>query len=231
MHSLPSRTSVRSTEATGEAERRRPDKMRVGYPIVTLLVTIVLACLVGFAGFTLPPAPTLVWSAVPSNIVPILIFLLRTSDLTISTIRTLTIVQGRRTTAWLLAFLQSSLFVVGVAGVLGDLDNPWNLAAYALGFAFGNVLGMAIDAKIAPGHILLRITSSNLGEALSTHLRAEGHGVTELSGMGMRGTVHTMLTFIPRKELRRVKRQILEIDRNAFITMEPVRQLQGGWKV
>ncbi|MEJ2564224.1 MAG: DUF5698 domain-containing protein [Anaerolineales bacterium] len=123
--------------------------MRVGYPIVTLLVTIVLASLVGFAGVTLPPAPTVAWSAISSGIVPILIFLLRTSDLTISTIRTLTIVQGRRTTAWLLAFLQSSLFVVGVAGVLEDLDNPWNLAAYALGFAFGNVLGMAIDSKTA----------------------------------------------------------------------------------
>lgn len=205
--------------------------MRVGYPIFTLLATIILACLVRLAGYTFPAAPTLVWSSISSEVVPVLIFLLRASDLTISTIRTLTIVQGRRTTAWLLAFLQSSLFVVGVAGVLGDLDNPWNLAAYALGFAFGNMLGMAIDSMIAPGHILLRIASANLGEALSTHLRAEGHGVTELSGMGMMGTVHMMLIFVPRKELRRVKRQILEIDRNAFITMEPVRQLQGGWKV
>lgn len=203
--------------------------MHVGYPIFTLLATIIIACLLRLGGYALPPAPTLAWSALSEKIIPLLIFLLRTSDLTISTIRMLTIVQGRRTTAWLLAFLQSSLFVVGVAGVLGNLDNPWNLAAYALGFAFGNVLGMAIESKIAPGHILLRITSSTLGEALSAHLRAQGHGVTELSGLGMKGTVHMMLAFIPRKEIRGVKNQILEIDQDAFITMEPVRQLQGGW--
>jgi uncharacterized protein YebE (UPF0316 family) len=205
--------------------------MRVGYPIFTLLLTIILACFVQFGGYELPGAPTVAWSALPGEWVPLLIFLLRTSDLTISTIRTLTIVQGSRTTAWLLAFLQSSLFVTGVAGVLGDLDNPLNLAAYASGFAFGNVLGMAIESKIAPGHILLRITSSNLGEALTRELRARNYGVTELAGTGMKGTVHIMLTFIPRREIRRVKDEILAIDPNAFITMEPVRQLQGGWKV
>ncbi len=203
--------------------------MRVGYPIFALLITIIIACYIQFGGYVLPAAPTLAWSVLPGEWVPLLIFLLRTSDLTISTIRTLTIVQGRRTTAWLLALFQSSLFVTGIAGVLGDLDNPLNLAAYASGFAFGNVLGMAIEAKLAPGHILLRITSSHLGEALSNHLRDEGHGVTELSGMGMRGTVHVMLTFIPRRKIQHVKQQIVEIDPQAFISMEPVRQLKGGW--
>ncbi len=205
--------------------------MRVGYPIFTLLLTIILACLVQFGGYELPATPTLAWSSFPDEWIPLLIFLLRTSDLTIATIRTLTIVQGRRTTAWFLAFFKSALFVTCVVGVLGDLDNPLNLAAYASGFAFGNVLGMAIDSKIAPGHILLRITSSNLGEALTMQLREQDYGVTELAGMGMKGTVHIILTFIPRKEIRRVKGEILAVDPNAFITMEPVRQLQGGWKV
>jgi uncharacterized protein YebE (UPF0316 family) len=205
--------------------------MRVDYPIFTLLITIILACFVQFGGYELPTTPTLAWSELPSEWVPLLIFLLRTSDLTISTIRTLTIVQGRRTTAWLLALFQSSLFVTGVAGVLGDLDNLLNLVAYALGFAFGNVLGMAIESKIAPGHILLRITSSTLGEALTMQLREQDYGVTELSGLGMKGTVHIMLAFIPRREIRRVKGEILAIDPDAFITMEPVRQLRGGWKI
>ena len=204
--------------------------MRVGYPIFTLLITIILACFVQFGGYTLPATPTLAWSAIPSEFVPLLIFLLRTSDLTISTIRMLSIVRGRRTMAWFLALFQSSLFVIGVAGVLGDLDNPLNLAAYASGFALGNVLGMILESRIAPGHILLRITSSTFGEALTTHLRAHDYGVTELSGMGMEGTVHVMLTLIPRREIRRVTRQILEVDPFAFITMESVRQLKGGWR-
>jgi uncharacterized protein YebE (UPF0316 family) len=204
--------------------------MRVGYPIFSLLVTIILACFIQYGGYTLPTTPTLPWSAIRSEFVPVLIFLLRTSDLTISTTRTLSIVQGRRTMSWFLAFLQSSLFVMGVAGILGDLDNPLNLVAYAAGFALGNVLGMMLESRITPGHFLLRITSSTFGEALAAQLRALGHGVTELSGMGMEGTVHVLLTFIPHRELRGVKHQILEIDPNAFITMESVKQLRGGWK-
>jgi uncharacterized protein YebE (UPF0316 family) len=204
--------------------------MRVGYPILSLLLTIILACFIQYGGTTLPATPTLPWSAIRSEFVPLLIFLLRTSDLTISTTRTLSIVQGRRTMAWFLALLQSSLFVMGVAGVLGDLGNPLNLIAYASGFALGNVLGMILESRITPGHFLLRITSSTFGESLTTQLREHGYGVTEISGIGMEGTVHVMLTFIPCREFRRVKHQILDIDPSAFITMEPVRRLRGGWK-
>ena len=200
------------------------------FPVIVLLTIVIIACIAQLQGHLLPPTPTLPWSALRPEFVPLVIYFLRTGDLTISTIRTLSIVQGRRLTAWFLAFLQSSLFVVGVAGVLGDLDNPWNLAAYAAGFATGNVVGMTIEARLAPGHTLLRITSSHLGEAVSDHLREQGHGVTELSGMGMKGTVHILLTFIPRREIRHLKQQILEVDPQAFITMEPVRQLRGGWR-
>ena len=204
--------------------------MRSGIPIITLVAVLIVACVAQLKGYVLPPAPSLAWNTLPDEIVPPLVFLFRTADLTLATLRTLTVVHGRKTTAWFLAIFQSSLFVIGVAGVLGNLDNPWNLFAYAAGFAFGNVLGIAIEARLAPGHNLLRITSSYLGEALCAHLRGQGYGVTELAGTGMKGTVSVILTYVPRRIIERVKREIIAIDPQAFITVEYVRQLRGGWR-
>ncbi len=170
------------------------------------------------------------WTVVPARVVPLLIFSLRTSDLTLATLRMLTVVRGHKATAWFLAIAQSSLFVIGVAGVLGNLNNLWNIIAYAAGYATGNVLGIIIEARLAPGHSLLRITSPHLGDAVMEYLHDHGYGATELSGAGIAGTVNVILCYTPRREVGLVKRGILEVDPQAFITVEHVRQLRGGWK-
>lgn len=170
------------------------------------------------------------WSLIPSDLVPLVIFCLRTSDLTLGTLRMLIVVRGRKTAAWFIAVAQATLFVVGVAGVLGNLNNPLNILAYAAGFASGNVLGIIIEAKLVPGHSLLRITSSHLGDAVSEHLHAGGYGATVVSGSGIEGTVSMILCYVARRDVARVRREILDIDPEAFITLENVRQLRGGWR-
>jgi uncharacterized protein YebE (UPF0316 family) len=171
------------------------------------------------------------WGFIPSNLLPLLIFGLRTIDLTISTLRMLFVVRGRRAHAWILGLVQAFLFVAGIASVLGNLQDPLNLIAYAVGFATGNVLGMMIEARLAPGHSLLRITSAKRGNTLLETLHREGHGATEISGQGRLGTVSLILCYVPRRQIDRVKQTVVETDPEAFITVDHVRQLHGGWRV
>ena len=168
------------------------------------------------------------WGVIPSTIVPLLIFSLRTINLTLATLRMLTVVRGHRATAWFLGILHSFLFVITIAGVLGNLQNPWNLVAYAAGFATGNVLGMAIDAKLAPGHSLLRITSARRGTAILESLHELGHGATEYSGQGRSGTVSVILCYVPRRQVKQVKRHVISTDPEAFITAKNVYRIQHG---
>ncbi|MGD8848815.1 MAG: DUF5698 domain-containing protein, partial [Anaerolineales bacterium] len=79
------------------------------------------------------------WGRIPAAIVPLVIFALRTTGLSISTIRMLMVMRGRRWTTWLLAFAQSIFYLFGVAGVISNLNNPMNILAFAAGFASGNV--------------------------------------------------------------------------------------------
>jgi uncharacterized protein YebE (UPF0316 family) len=169
------------------------------------------------------------WDQVPESYIPLIIFGLRTLDLTVATLRMLLVVRGRKTLAWIFGLIQSASFVLGIAGVLGNLSNPINLLAYAAGFATGNVVGITIEARLAPGESLLRIVSSNWGALLTESLRNIGHGVTEVLGHGMEGTVSVIYCYVPRREVRSTKGEILAIDPNAFITVQGVRQLRGGW--
>ncbi len=170
------------------------------------------------------------WGFIPSGVLPFLIFAFRTIDLTIATVRMFAVVRGRRITAWILGLIQATFFVLGVAGVLGNLQDPWNLIAYAAGFGTGSVLGIVLDAFLAPGHSLLRIVSTRRGNAVLEALHREGHGATELSGKGRLGTVSAILCFIPRRRIDQVKEQIINTDPEAFITVDHVREIRGGWR-
>jgi uncharacterized protein YebE (UPF0316 family) len=169
------------------------------------------------------------WDQVPEAYIPLIIFILRTLDLSVATLRMLLVVRGRKTLVWIFGLFQSASFVLGIAGVLGNLSNPINLLAYAAGFATGNVIGITLEARLAPGKSLLRIVSSKWGALLTKSLRNIGHGVTEVLGYGMEGTVSVLYCYVPRREVRSTKGEILTIDPDAFITVQSVRQLRGGW--
>jgi len=171
------------------------------------------------------------WSLIPAALLPLVILVIRIGNLSLSTLRVLTVVRGRKRAAWILGFVQSLLWVTVIAGVLNNLDNPWNLAAYAAGFATGNVLGIIIDGRIAPGHSLLRITSSIRGAAIMEALHQGGLGATEVAGSGRDGTVSLIYCYSPRRNVRKIKELVLQHDPQAFMTLLQVRQIGGGWEV
>ena len=169
------------------------------------------------------------WTALPPSAVPILLFFLRAGDLTLATLRMLTVIRGRMLTSWLLGFFQAGFFVLGAAGLLGNLTNPINLVAYAAGFATGNVIGLTLENRLIPGHTLLQIISSRRSSAIIEALRKAGWGATEVSGRGLAGTVGTIYCYTARRAVERARRLILATDAGAFVTAQAVRSLHGGW--
>lgn len=159
----------------------------------------------------------------------LLIFTLRVGDMSLDTLRVLFVVRGKRSVSWILGFFQSALFVIAITTVLANLDNPINIIGYAAGFATGNVLGIAIEERLAVGHIQVNIISMNRGAAVCDALRVAGFGVTEMFGRGKNGTVSVILTDVFRKDVDRLETIMLETDPEAFITREDVRPMRRGF--
>jgi uncharacterized protein YebE (UPF0316 family) len=122
------------------------------------------------------------------------------------------------------------MFVVATVGVFRDLTNPWTLLAYAGGFATGSLLGMWLEARLAPGHALLRVYSDQLGHALAGALHRAGFGATEIPGRGEAGPSELVLSYVPRRQVDTVRRHLETIDPWCRVTAEDVVQLRGGWR-
>jgi uncharacterized protein YebE (UPF0316 family) len=159
----------------------------------------------------------------------LLIFFLRVGDMALDTIRVLFVVRGKKLLVWILGFFQSLIFVVAISSVLSQLDNILNVIGYATGFATGNLIGMIIENRLAIGHVLVSIISSNRGTFIAERLRASGYAVTEIAGRGMNGTVFELHANVLRKDVSQVETIVLESDPQAFVTAEDVRPVRRGF--
>ncbi len=90
------------------------------------------------------------------------IFALRVFGITISTIRVLVMMRGKKAAAFAFGFIEVLAYVVAIAEVVNNLDNIWNVLGYCLGFSVGTVVGMIYDERgidrlnAAPGEIRAR---------------------------------------------------------------------------
>lgn len=160
----------------------------------------------------------------------LLIFFARVLDVTLGTVRMLMVVQGRKIQAGIIGFFEMVIYVVALNEVVGNLDNIGNLLAYALGFAFGNYAGVYIENKIGLGNFGTQIIlKTDDNTELVNDLRENGFGVTILNGKGREGNRQILNVVIKRKNLERLKEIVYDHDSRAFITVNSISPISGGY--
>ena len=83
----------------------------------------------------------------------VLVFSSRVVDVSLGTMRTICIVQGRSKTAFVLGFFEVTLWLLVLSSVMNEiLLRPVLMVFYALGFSTGNVVGIRLERKIGFGH-------------------------------------------------------------------------------
>lgn len=158
------------------------------------------------------------------------IFFARVSDVTLSTIRTLMVVQGRRLQAAFIGFFEVCIYIVALGKVVGSLDNPLNLLAYGLGFACGNFVGITVEGKIALGNLGAQIIlKTDDNSKLLETLRENKFGITVMKGYGIEGPREVLNVALNRKDLNKLKILVYDYDPEAFITVNNISPITGGY--
>jgi len=161
---------------------------------------------------------------------PLVIFLLRVTDVSMATVRTLLIVRNAKLLVPLIGFFEVMIWIFAVGTVVQNLASPWHLIGYAGGFAMGNVAGLFIEERLALGLAMVWTMVRGGGPALAGTLREKGFGVTELDGRGRDGAVEVLCSVIPR---RLVAPYVKTVDREAptsFVIVDEPRAVRRGWK-
>jgi uncharacterized protein YebE (UPF0316 family) len=160
---------------------------------------------------------------------PIVIFLLRIVDVSLSTIRILLAVRGHRRFVPVIGFFEVLIWVTAVGNAIRFIDSGWHLLGYAAGFSTGTWVGMLIEQRLAIGFATIRVVSRHAGVELADALRTLGYGVTEFAGQGRDGRVEVVYTVCLRRDIRLVTAEVERWDPHAFITVEEPREIRFGW--
>lgn len=157
------------------------------------------------------------------------IFLINFSYITLNTIRFMLTMKGYRIIAPMLSVVEIIIYVTGLSLVMSSLDNPLNLAAYALGYGIGIGVGIKIEDWLALGYTMLTVMTSNPESPMPAILRESGYGVTLLKAWGKDGERMMLNVLASRKSERDLTNKILEIDEKAFIVSSDPKYIQGGF--
>jgi len=184
------------------------------------------------------PEPMDILSSLPVWALALLIFGLRIVDVSMGTVRTLTVVSGRVRLSVILGFFEVLVWVVAISQVLAVAGRePLLLLAYAGGFAAGNAVGIWIERRLALGHRVLRIISLQRGEEIAERLRERGLPVTTFRGEGRDGPRTLLYLLAERRRVPGVIAAAREIDPDMFYVVEPVSEVRElplpratGWR-
>jgi len=159
----------------------------------------------------------------------ILVFLARVTDVSLGTLRTISIVNGRSRIAFALGLVEVSIWLVVISTVVERMhDAPVLGLFYAFGFAMGNVVGIFIEKRLAMGFVAIRaITVREDGREMADRLRELGHSVTVFTGEGMRGPVIELFVVSSRREQKGIVGLLSEMDPDIFYVAEQANVLSG----
>ncbi len=159
-----------------------------------------------------------------------LIFCLRIVDVSIGTLRTLAVVNGRIPLSVCLGFFEVLLWVFGVSQLFSRItESPYLIIAYAAGFATGNAVGITFERTLAMGMVVVRMVSTNYGSEMMTALTNSGaERITTFAGHNERGVVTLVYMIAPRRRVGQITRHARLVDPGLFYTIEPLRQWGSG---
>ena len=163
-------------------------------------------------------------------IVYVVIFLAKTIELALGTLRLIVVANGKKIIGALLQGIAALVWVYVTGMVIVDITtDPIKIIVYALGSAFGSLVGSLLEEKMALGsNMLLAIIDKDLEDAITATIRNENYAVTVLDGKGKEKDRSILMIMVARKKRKRIVNIIKQIDFESLIIAENAFTVNGG---
>ncbi len=160
----------------------------------------------------------------------IFIFLARVADVSLDVFRLLMLTRGYAIPAAMIGFIEVSIFIMALGTVMaGGINDLGKVAAYAGGFATGNLVGLYIEEKMALGYVVVHVFPTQpCCSRLLPLLRENNYGVTNITGEGKTGPRDILIITVKRKNLPHVLELIDKVEPDTFFNIADVRSIRGG---
>lgn len=150
----------------------------------------------------------------------ILIFVSKTVENILATLRIIVISNHKKFLGAILNFIITLIWIFSTISVLRNFTKePICILIYAFGCFIGSYLGCALEEKLAFGESMLTVITKE-DSLIAYKLRELGYLVTIIDGYGYNINQKVLLIMIPRKKKYKVFHTIKLIDNKATIISE-----------
>lgn len=158
-------------------------------------------------------------------VLPLLIFMARVTDVSLSTMRVMFIMNGARRWAPLLGFFEALIWLLAIGQIIQNISNAYSYLAYAGGYATGTYIGMRIEAKIAIGRMVVRVISKQDVSPLIDWLVGQGYRYNTVEAIDHEGNANILFSVVPRSKLEAFLEAVRYFQPDAYYTVESVKRV------
>ena len=156
-----------------------------------------------------------------------IIFISKTIELALGTLRIIVIANGRKIFG---AILQGIIAIVWmcITGVVivNITKDPFKIVAFALGSAFGSYVGSIIEEKLAIGsNMLIVVVKKELEEKIVSVIKDNGYKVTNVEGCDKEKSI--LIVVLTRKDRKRIVNLIRNEDKDVTIVVNNAYKLNN----
>lgn len=178
---------------------------------------------------------TVVWPALA-------VAALRATDVTLTTVRTVLVVQSKRWAAAAVAGAEAGVWL-SAAGIVFADTSPARVAGFVAGVAAGTAIGVSLIERLKVGSTTVRVyvPATQLdadgvtvvdGSRVADTIRRAGFAATVFTGQGRDGPVDMVLSTVSRRKAEAVLAAARTVDEDAFASFDsdprPVLQTTTG---
>lgn len=157
----------------------------------------------------------------------LLIFLARTTDVSLGTVRVMMITKGHKIPAAMIGFVEVLIWLASMGSVMSHLDKMENILGYASGFSMGNYVGMLLEEKIAIGYISIRLITKRKADVLIEQLRKNGFGFIHTKATGNSGEISVVYCTIKRNNFNKWLEIVKKFNPGAFYTISDLKSVKS----
>ncbi|MBO6195830.1 MAG: DUF2179 domain-containing protein [Bacilli bacterium] len=158
----------------------------------------------------------------------LIIFILKTIEAFTSTISTILIIDEKRIMGSILSFIQVIIWFLIIRMALDNQNSFLIAITYAGGYSFGSYLASFITTKYSKKKLLVQIITKN--EKTFKTLKEKGYSASIVNATGLYGSENYIIySFINNKRKNEIISIIKEIDKTAFISINPSKELINGY--
>lgn len=158
-------------------------------------------------------------------VLPLLIFLARVTDVSLSTMRVMFIMSGTKKWAPILGFFEALIWLLAIGQIMQNITNVYSYLAYASGYATGTFIGMCIEEKLAMGKVVVRVITRSPVTALIEWLGENGYRYSNVHAEDNGGNANILFTVVKRSRQEELLEAVRYFHPKAFYTVEGVKRV------